>query len=68
MQTTAFPSVTDLDRLPVEAFVSEMAPLVEGAPAFLEVLAGSRPLETDERLMTGAFDLRTPCPRRLRCS
>ena len=42
----ASPSVADLDKLPVEAFVSEMAPLVEGAPAFLEAMAGARPLET----------------------
>jgi 2-oxo-4-hydroxy-4-carboxy--5-ureidoimidazoline (OHCU) decarboxylase/GNAT superfamily N-acetyltransferase len=57
LQTTAFPSVADLDRLPVEAFAAEMAPLVEGAPAFLEALAGSRPLETDERLTAAAFDI-----------
>ncbi|HEY8178559.1 MAG TPA: GNAT family N-acetyltransferase [Candidatus Limnocylindria bacterium] len=62
LQTTAFPSVADLDRLPVEAFVSEAAPLVEGAPAFLEALAGSRPLETDERLMATAFDIAHALP------
>ena len=62
LQTTAFPSVADLDRLPVEAFVSEAAPLVEGAPAFLEALAGSRPLETDERLMAAAFDIAHALP------
>ncbi len=62
LQTTAFPSVADLDKLPVEAFVSEMAPLVEGAPAFLEALAGSRPLETDERLMAAAFDIAHALP------
>jgi 2-oxo-4-hydroxy-4-carboxy--5-ureidoimidazoline (OHCU) decarboxylase/GNAT superfamily N-acetyltransferase len=62
VQTTGFPNVADLDKLPVEAFVSEMGPLVEGAPAFLEVLAGSRPLETDERLLAAAFDIAHALP------
>ena len=62
VQTAGFPSVADLDKLPVEAFVSEMGPLVEGAPAFLEVLAGSRPLETDERLLAAAFDVAHALP------
>jgi 2-oxo-4-hydroxy-4-carboxy--5-ureidoimidazoline (OHCU) decarboxylase/GNAT superfamily N-acetyltransferase len=62
VQTSGFPSVADLDQLPVEAFVSEMGPLVEGAPAFLQVLAASRPLETDERLMAAAFDVAHAMP------
>ena len=62
VQTAGFPNVADLDKLPIEAFVSEMGPLVEGAPAFLEVLAGSRPLETDERLLASAFDIAHALP------
>ena len=54
--------MADLDKLPIEAFVSEMGPLVEGAPAFLEVLAGSRPLETDEHLLASAFDIAHALP------
>jgi len=62
LQSTGFPSVADLDKLPVEAFVSEMAPLVEGAPALLEAMADSRPLETDERLLAAAFDVAHALP------
>lgn len=57
LRTAAFPAVAELDQLPAEAFASEMAPLVEGAPAFLEAMAEARPLETDERLMAIAFDV-----------
>jgi 2-oxo-4-hydroxy-4-carboxy--5-ureidoimidazoline (OHCU) decarboxylase/GNAT superfamily N-acetyltransferase len=66
LQTAAFPGVADLDRLPDAAFVSEMAPLVEGAPAFLEALAGARPLETDERLVMAAFEIAHALPEEAR--
>ncbi len=66
LQTTAFPRVADLDKLPLEAFVSEMAPLVEGAPAFLEAMAGARPLETDERLVATAFEVGHALPEEAR--
>jgi 2-oxo-4-hydroxy-4-carboxy--5-ureidoimidazoline (OHCU) decarboxylase/GNAT superfamily N-acetyltransferase len=66
LQTAAFPGVADLDRLPDAAFVAEMAPLVEGAPAFLEALAGARPLETDERLVMAAFDIAHSLPEEAR--
>ena len=62
VQSSGFPSVADLDKLPVEAFVSEMAPLVEGAPAFLDAMAVSRPLENDERLLAAAFDVAHALP------
>ena len=66
LQPRGFPSVADLDKLPSEAFVSELAPLVEGAPAFLEAMAGARPLETDERLMTAAFEIAHALPEEAR--
>lgn len=66
LQTAGFPTVRDLDRLPSEAFASEMAPLVEGAPAFLEALAEARPFETDERLMAVAFDIAHALPEEAR--
>lgn len=62
LQTVGFPSVADLDQLPATAFVSEMAPLVEGAPDFLEAIARARPFETDERLMAVAFDVAHALP------
>lgn len=62
LQTAGFPSVADLDSLPAEAFASEMAPLVEGAPAFLEAMAAARPFETDERLVAVAFDVAHALP------
>jgi 2-oxo-4-hydroxy-4-carboxy--5-ureidoimidazoline (OHCU) decarboxylase/GNAT superfamily N-acetyltransferase len=66
LQTAGFPSVADLDSLPAEAFASEMAPLVEGAPAFLEAMAAARPFETDERLMTVAFEIAHALPEEAR--
>ncbi|HEY7847519.1 MAG TPA: GNAT family N-acetyltransferase [Candidatus Limnocylindria bacterium] len=66
LQTAEFPAVTDLDRLPDAAFVGEMEPLVEGAPAFLEALAEVRPLETDERLVAVAFDVAHALPEEAR--
>jgi 2-oxo-4-hydroxy-4-carboxy--5-ureidoimidazoline (OHCU) decarboxylase/GNAT superfamily N-acetyltransferase len=62
LQTVGFPSVADLDQLPAAAFTSEMAPLVEGAPDFLEAMAKARPFETDERLMAVAFDVAHALP------
>lgn len=62
VQSSGFPSVADLDKLPVEAFVSELAPLVEGAPAFLEAMAGFRPLENDEGLLAAAFEVAHALP------
>lgn len=64
--TAGFPTVADLDKLPAEAFASEMAPLVEGAPAFLEAMADARPLDTDERLMAVAFDIAHALPEEAR--
>jgi 2-oxo-4-hydroxy-4-carboxy--5-ureidoimidazoline (OHCU) decarboxylase/GNAT superfamily N-acetyltransferase len=66
LQTAGFPAVLDLDRLPAEAFVSEMAPLVEGAPAFLDAMAEARPLETDERLVGVAMDVAHALPEEAR--
>ena len=63
LQTTAFPSVDDLDQLPAEAFVAEAAPLVEGAPALPGRLAGARPFETDEAAAGGGLRDRA-CPAR----
>jgi 2-oxo-4-hydroxy-4-carboxy--5-ureidoimidazoline (OHCU) decarboxylase/GNAT superfamily N-acetyltransferase len=66
IQTAGFPAISDLDRLPAEAFASEMAPLVEGAPTFLEAMAEFRPFETDERLMAVAFDVAHALPEEAR--
>jgi 2-oxo-4-hydroxy-4-carboxy--5-ureidoimidazoline (OHCU) decarboxylase/GNAT superfamily N-acetyltransferase len=66
LPTAEVPAVTDLDRLPDAAFVGEMEPLVEGAPAFLEALAEVRPLETDERLVAVAFDVAHALPEEAR--
>jgi 2-oxo-4-hydroxy-4-carboxy--5-ureidoimidazoline (OHCU) decarboxylase/GNAT superfamily N-acetyltransferase len=52
----SFPSVEDLDVLPAAAFVTEMAPLLEGARSLLERLASERPFGTDEALLAAAFE------------
>ena len=56
LSTRAFPLADDLDRLPAEAFVTELMPLFEGGGRFLAKLAGARPFETDEGLLAGAFE------------
>jgi len=66
LRPSGFPAIADLDKLPAEAFTSEMAPLVEGAPDFLEAMAAVRPLETDERLMAVAFDVAHGLPEEAR--
>jgi 2-oxo-4-hydroxy-4-carboxy-5-ureidoimidazoline decarboxylase len=47
-------SVEELNAIPAEAVVTELAPLFEGAPAFLERLAASRPWESEEDLFDTA--------------
>ena len=62
LRTAGFPTVADLDKLPAEDFVSEMGPLVEGAPALLEAMAEVRPFETDEQLLAAAFTVAHALP------
>ena len=57
IRTREFPLAEDLDRLPVEAFVHEMAPLFEGGGRFVARLADARPFETDEGLIAAAFEV-----------
>jgi 2-oxo-4-hydroxy-4-carboxy--5-ureidoimidazoline (OHCU) decarboxylase/GNAT superfamily N-acetyltransferase len=60
--TRPFPLVEDLDRLPAEAFVAEMAQLFEGAPRFLARLAEERPFGTDDALLEAAFEVAHAMP------
>lgn len=55
--TQPFPRVEDLDQLPAETFVAELAQLFEGAPRFLARLAEERPFETDEAMLGAAFEV-----------
>ena len=57
LETMPFAAVDDLDRLPAAAFVTELAPLVEGAPRFLERLAADRPFGSDDALLGAAFEI-----------
>lgn len=57
LTTVPFPRVADLDQVPAEAFVAELAPLFDGKPRFLDRLADGRPVETDEGLMDAAFEV-----------
>jgi 2-oxo-4-hydroxy-4-carboxy--5-ureidoimidazoline (OHCU) decarboxylase/GNAT superfamily N-acetyltransferase len=62
LSTVLFPAIEDLDRLPAASFVSEMAPLVEGAERFLERLAQERPFGTDEAMLAAAFEVAYQLP------
>ncbi len=55
--TQPFPRLEDLNRLPAEAFVAEVTPLFEGAPAFMRRLAEERPFEADEDMIRAAFEV-----------
>jgi 2-oxo-4-hydroxy-4-carboxy--5-ureidoimidazoline (OHCU) decarboxylase/ribosomal protein S18 acetylase RimI-like enzyme len=57
LETVPFPRIEDLDLLPPEAFAAELRPLFEGGDAFLERLAGERPLGSDEALVARAFEV-----------
>lgn len=57
MATVAFPAMADIDRLPPEAAAAELAPLVEGAPRYLERLVAARPFETDDGFAAAALDV-----------
>jgi 2-oxo-4-hydroxy-4-carboxy-5-ureidoimidazoline decarboxylase len=47
-------SVAELDGLEADQFVEALAPLFEGAPRFLDRLAGARPFGSDEALFDSA--------------
>lgn len=57
LRDVRFPSIRDLDLLPIDAFIHELAPLFEGAPAFLRRLAAERPFENDETLIAAAHEV-----------
>jgi 2-oxo-4-hydroxy-4-carboxy--5-ureidoimidazoline (OHCU) decarboxylase/GNAT superfamily N-acetyltransferase len=57
LETRAFPATADLDLLPPEAFVSEVAPLFEGGGRFLALLAEARPFVSDEGMLAAAFEV-----------
>jgi len=48
------PEVAALNALSASAFVDALAPLFEGAPRFLDRLAGLRPFASDAALLTAA--------------
>lgn len=60
--SVAFPRIEDLDLLPAESFVAEVAPLFEGAPRFTARLAAARPFGSDARMVEAAFDVAHAMP------
>ena len=56
------PSVADLNDLSDEAFAAALAPLVEGAPAFLARLAAIRPFGSDAELIDAAREVAHAMP------
>jgi 2-oxo-4-hydroxy-4-carboxy--5-ureidoimidazoline (OHCU) decarboxylase len=57
-----FPTTDELNALEVDAFVDEMAPLFEGAPAFLRWLATARPFESDHAMLAMAREVARTMP------
>lgn len=57
-----FPTTEELNALPVDAFADEMAPLFEGAPAFLRWLATARPFESDHAMLAMAREVARTMP------
>lgn len=55
-------SVAELDRLTPEAFEAAMAPLFEGAPAFLGRLGDARPFGSEEVLFARAREIAHAMP------
>jgi 2-oxo-4-hydroxy-4-carboxy--5-ureidoimidazoline (OHCU) decarboxylase/GNAT superfamily N-acetyltransferase len=51
----AFPSVSDLEKLPADACAAALGPLFEGAPGFVVRLVASRPWANDEGLIAAAY-------------
>jgi 2-oxo-4-hydroxy-4-carboxy--5-ureidoimidazoline (OHCU) decarboxylase len=58
------PSVAELDRLSSDDFVISVAPLFEGAPAFLGRLAAARPFGSAEVLFDRAGQIALAMPER----
>jgi 2-oxo-4-hydroxy-4-carboxy--5-ureidoimidazoline (OHCU) decarboxylase len=48
------PTVDELDAMAPDAFAAAVAPLFEGAPAYVALLAGARPFETEDGLFEAA--------------
>lgn len=59
---TPLPAVTELDRLPDDAFVAAVTPLFEGAPRFLRRLAALRPFADAAMLFARARALALELP------
>lgn len=56
------PSVEVLDRLDEAAFVDTVAPIFEGAPAFLGLLAKARPFGSDAAMLAAAREIARSMP------
>jgi 2-oxo-4-hydroxy-4-carboxy--5-ureidoimidazoline (OHCU) decarboxylase len=56
------PSVEILDRLDEAAFVNAVAPIYEGAPAFLALLAKARPFGSDAAMLAAAREIARTMP------
>jgi 2-oxo-4-hydroxy-4-carboxy--5-ureidoimidazoline (OHCU) decarboxylase len=57
-----YSTIDDLNALSADAFADEVAPLFEGARAFLERLAAARPFESDHGFMSTAREIARTMP------
>lgn len=56
------PAADTLNALSAEAFADALAPLFEGAAAFLRRLAAARPFESDDALLAAAREVAAAAP------
>lgn len=61
-ETAAYPSLDELNRLTVPAFVDAMAQLFEPAPRFAARLAAERPFSSDRQLLEAAARIARALP------
>lgn len=57
-----FPATEELNALTADAFADEMAPLFEGASAFLRWLATARPFDSDHSMLAMAREVARTMP------
>lgn len=62
MSARPLPSIEELNQLPPDEFPSAVAPLFEGGRRFAEWLAGARPFESDDDLISRAREIARTVP------
>ena len=61
-ETPPLPSLDALNAMPADAFIAATAPLVEGAPGFLSLLAAARPFTSDAAMVDAMHEVASAMP------